>query len=231
MLRILLSRMKVCSMTAIPLIAMSDWTCADPVSTWDAASGLKPDEISEPYELVDNFGNPPVLDTGKLIISTNENNHNVYYVQLEPLVVPTRKSTLILEMRLVSGSSSSTSRAPAAFLITIAPSIGTVVHIDVDRVFFSIGQSVIGPISNVDTDDAMHTYRLEHDGDGNFTLFHDDSEILTASAYESASDHGQVQRFAFGEISSFAFGVSEWGSVSHDFLELNFKDSYEALDQ
>lgn len=70
MFKILHDRMQVCSITAISLIAMNNWVCADPVSYWDAASGLKPDEISEPYALINNFGVPPTLDSGKLIIST-----------------------------------------------------------------------------------------------------------------------------------------------------------------
>lgn len=131
-------------------------------------------------------------------------------------------------MRLVSGASTSTTRAPAAIFLTTAPSIGISLHIDADRIFFAVGQGTNGPISNVDTDDAMHTYRLEHDGSGNFTLFHDDAEILNASAYESASDNGPVKRFAFGEGSNLAYGVSEWGSVRHDFLGTLFKDSFEA---
>lgn len=232
MLRILFSRIRVHSIAAIPIIVMSNWANAvGPVSNWDPVSGLKPDEISEPYELVNNSGVEPVLDASKLTISTTTDGHNVFYIQREPLVDPSRKFTATVKMRLVSGTSTSPFRAPAAIFTTIAPSVGIVLWIDVDRVFFGVDRFVNGPISNVDTDDAMHTYRIEHDGAGNFTLFHDDIEILSASAFESEQDHGTARRFIFGDGSNNAHGVSEWSLVTHDFLDPIFKDSFEELAQ
>lgn len=232
MLKILFGRIRVHSIAAILIFVMSNWANAvDPVSNWDPASGQKPDEISEPYELGNNSGVQPVLDASKLTISTTTNSHNVFYIQREPLVDPSRKFTATVKMRLVSGTGTSPFRTSTGIAFTIAPSIGIVLWIDVDRVFFGVERFVNGPIANVDTDDAMHTYRFEHDGAGNFTLFHDDIEILSASAFESAPDHGTVRRFIFGDLSSTAHGVSEWGLVTHNFLDPIFRGSFEELGQ
>lgn len=232
MLKILFCRIRVHSISAILIIVMINWAHAvGPVSNWDAASGLKPDEISEPYEVINNSGVQPTLDAGKLTISTTADSRNVFYIQREPLVDPSRKFTVTVNMRLVSGTSITPFRAPVGIFTTIAPSVGLVLWIDVDRVFFGVDRFVNGPISNVDTDDAMHTYRIEHDGAGNFTLFHDDIEILSATAWESSQDHGAVRRFAFGDGSSNAHGVSEWSLVNHNFLDPIFRDSFEELGQ
>jgi hypothetical protein len=232
MLRVLFRSIQVYSISAIPIIVMSNWVYAvDPVSNWDPASGLKPDEISEPYELLNNSGVQPVLDAGILTISTTSDSQNVYYIQRQPLVGPSRKFTATVNMRLVSGTSTSPFRAPVAIFTTISPSVGLVLFIDVDRVFFGVDRFVNGPIANVDTDDAMHTYRFEHDGTGNFTLFHDDIEILSATAWESTQDHGTIRRWAFGDGSSNAHGISEWGQVTHNFLDPIFQDSLEEPDQ
>lgn len=228
MLKMLFGR-KIChSIAAIPIFVISNWAYAvDPVSNWDPASGLKPNEISEPYELVNTYSAPPVLDSGKLIMSTPQVSYSQFYIQREPLVDPSRKFTMSMKMRLVSGTSITEFRAPIGIFFTIEPSVGLILWIDVDRVFFGIDRFVNGPISNVDTDDAMHTYRIEHDGAGNFTLFHDDIEILSASAFESTQDHGTVRRFAFGDGTNGAYGVSEWGLVTHNFLDPIFKDGFE----
>jgi len=232
MLKTLFSRIRVHSIAAVLIIVMSNWANAvDPVSNWDSASGLKPDEISEPYEIFNNSGVQPALDAGKLIINTTTNSQNVGYIQREPLVDPSRKFTATVNMRLASGISTSPFRAPVGIFTTIAPSVGLILWIDIDRVFFGVDRLVNGPISNVDTDDAMHTYRIEHDGAGNFTLFHDDIEILSATAWESSQDHGLVRRFLFGDGSSHAHGVSEWSLVNHNFLDPIFRDSFEELGQ
>jgi hypothetical protein len=200
---------------------------ADLVSLWDPSSGLKPDEISEPYELIDNFTTPPYLESGKLIISNTSPSNIQLYIQREPLVDPSVPFSVTVNMKLVSGVSSSEYRAPAAIVFTIAPSRGIILWIDIDRVFFGKDRFVNGPVANVDTDEAMHAYRIEHDGDGNFTLFHDDVEILTGSAFESTPDHGPVRRFAFGDVTNASYGVSEWGAVSHNFINPVFRDSFE----
>ena len=200
---------------------------ADRISMWDPSSGLKPDEISEPYELVDNIATPPYLDSGKLIISNTTYSNIQLYIQREPLVDPSVPFSVTVNMKLASGASASEYRAPAALVFTIAPSRGIILWIDIDRVFFGEDRFVNGPVANVDTDEAMHTYRIEHDGDGNFTLFHDDVETLTGSAFESTQDHGPVRRFAFGDVTNAAYGVSEWGAITHNFINPVFRDSFE----
>ena len=220
--------MKIGPITSILFIVFCNLThAADRISNWDPSSGLKPDEISEPYELVDNFTTPPYLDSGKLIISNTAYSNIQFYIQREPLVDPSVPFSVTVNMKLVSGSSSSEYRAPAAIVFTIAPSRGIILWIDIDRVFFGKDRFVNGPVANVDTDEAMHTYRVEHDGDGNFTLFHDDIEILTGSAFESTPDHGVVRRFAFGDVTNASYGVSEWGAITHNFINQVFGDSFE----
>jgi len=94
MLKIRFSRIRVLSIAAIFMIVMSNWANAvGPVSNWDSASGLKPDEISEPYEIFNNSGVQPTLDAGKVTISTTADSQNAGYIQRESLVDPSGKFT------------------------------------------------------------------------------------------------------------------------------------------
>ena len=47
-------------------------------------------------------------------------------------------------------------------------------------------------------------------------MFQDGSLVLTGSLFASTSDHGLVERIGFGEISTWAYGTSEWESFTHN---------------
>ncbi len=227
-------------MRAIPLFSLMHTTlgvlyvfCAatassDPIFHWEAASGLTPDQLEHGPELFLSGNVPaPALADDALTITTTANAENVFYLQAEPLVETDRPFTFEFEMRLVSGASSADARGPVSIFITFEDAWGMLLSIDVDAVFFSSAPGVRGEVANVDTDEAAHTYRLQHDGARNLTLFYDGDEILSAAAYQSQADHGTLDRFGWGEGTLLAYGVSEWYSVHHDALGAIFEDSFE----
>lgn len=204
---------------------------ADSISEWDPASGLKPNEIHEPYGLFLSGGaSEPVLEDEILIIDTTGDSQNALYMQIEPMVNTSDGFSFVANIRLLSGSSSSLNRAPVTLFFTVAPATGVLLNIDLDRVFFSLSGGIPGPEALVDTDDVMHNYRVEYDGVSTFTLFYDDLEMISAAAQNSPTDHGDVERIGWGEGSSFAFGVSEWGPVMHNALDLIFRDDFQIPD-
>lgn len=204
---------------------------ADSISEWDPASGLKPNEIDDPYGLFLSSGaSEPDLEAENLIIDTTSDSQNALYRQAEPMVNTSDGFSFVANIRLLSGSSSSLNRAPVTLFFTVAPATGMLMNIDVDRVFFSLSGGIPGPEALVDTDDAMHNYRVEYDGVSTFTLFYDDLETISAVAQNSQSDHGDVERIGWGEGSSFAFGVSQWGPVMHNALDLIFWDDFQIPD-
>jgi hypothetical protein len=201
---------------------------AQSLSEWEASSGVLPDEAGLGYTVIQAGNVPaPTLESGVLTVSTSQNADNYYYVQVEPDVEPDRAFTIDWEMRLLSGSSSSTARAPFMMFITIDENVGTLLGIDADRIFFVVAGLNAGPPALVDTDDAFHAYRLEHDGSGGFVLYQDDVQLLSAAAYESAGSHGPLKRFGWGEGSILARGSFEISSMTHDFPSGLFKDAFE----
>ena len=201
---------------------------AQSLSVWEASSGLFPEEAGLDYEVFTS-GNvpPPTLESDVLTISTSQNADNYFYLQIEPDVQPARAFRAEWEMRLLSGSSSSTGRAPFMVFITMSENIGMLLGIDLDRIFFLVDGANPGSPALVDTDDAFHTYRLEHDGSGGLVLYQDNVQLLAGNAYESASSHGPNKRFGWGEGSTLANGSFEIKSMKHDFPSGLFKDAFE----
>jgi len=195
---------------------------------WNAASGLTPDQIDTPWTLtLTNGAIAPVLDMGVLRIETDANEKNAFYLQTEPVIDTDRPFTIEFRMRVISGSTVNSARGPVIVFTTVQPSLGTLLILDVDKVFFNVGLNTAGPIATVDTDDQHHDYRLEYDGAGMFVLFYDGDELLSAAAYSSASDHASTLRIGWGEGSVAALGVSEWISFGHTAAASILKDGFE----
>jgi len=213
----------------IILVSLSPSLSADPFLTWNASSDLTPDQLDPPYELTLSDGaGAPALESGFLRISTTQNGQNAFYLMREPLVNTTQPFTLEFSVQLVSGSSSVNYRGPVMVFITTSPGTGTLLAIDVDKIFFLTGNFTPGPVAEVDTDGAPHDYRLEHDGSGGFKLYYDDGEILTTSTFNDVNSHGSQMRVAWGEASTNASGESKWVYFRHTALDESFSDSFEA---
>jgi len=201
---------------------------AEPILLWDAASGLTPDQLDPPYQLILSEGSSiPVLESGSLRITTQQSGQNAFYLMTEPLVTTNRPFTIEFRVQLISGASSVEQRAPITLFITTSDATGTLLCIDVDQVFFLVSSNERGTVAAVDTDEALHSYRLEHDGAGGFTLFYDDGEILKSTAFTNESSHGNLMRIGWGEGSILAFGDSRWVSFTHDAMDELFRDSFE----
>lgn len=195
---------------------------------WNAASGLTPDQVEPTFPLfVSGGASAPFLESNLLKISTGQDGQNVYYMQVEPAVETEQDFSIEFRMRLVSGSTSTNLRGPVTVFITLANFRGTLLVIDVDKVFFTASSGTTGTIATVDTNEALHTYRVQHDGLGKFTLFYDESELLQASAFADPANHGSLKRIGWGEGSSYAFGASEWEFFNHNAIDPLFKDSFE----
>ena len=194
---------------------------------WEASSGILPSEtLWQTFDTADP--EQPELSGGVLKLATSDDAETMLYLLTEPQVDTSGPFVLQFEVRFDSGTSSSPRREPIAVFATTANSVGSIIHIGLDRIFFSTGPTTIGPVSTVDTNETPHVYRFEHDGFGQLTLFQDNVFLQSANAYTSASDHGTLRRIGWGMASGLSNGVSEWGFFNHDALidEL-FSDGFE----
>jgi len=217
------------ALTLVALAAASAPAAAGYVSSWNAASGLYPDQISPPYSLFDSSPADPVLAGGVLTVSTSAQLQQMYYRQLDPIVDTSGAFFIEARLRLVSGAASHASRAPISITFTTAPNVGNALQIHHDSVFFLTDNLVAGTKVAVDTNDAFHTYRIESDGAGGLTLDWDGTQILTGATFLSADANGPTERITWGQGSQLAFGTSEWAYFTHDALAVPEPQTYALL--
>lgn len=188
--------------------------------TWDGGTGFEPDEISPPYTLFDSSVNDPVLSSGILTIDTDSNAELMGYRMLGASLVMPTAPRIEFNMRMgLQSSSSPTLRTGAAVSITTQNSVGNVVYIGTDEVFFLDTGGVRGPSAMIDTDSAFHDYRIEVAGINSgaaISLFQDNSLVLSHVLITDAANYGNTPRIFFGNNTTAAHGVSEWTSFEHN---------------
>lgn len=195
-------------------------SCCDRLGTtseiaWRASDGVVPDVACPPWTLSDSAPTDATLSAGVLRIETASDGESISYGhEMDDIQAG---ATVVLEARLrvVSGSSSTTSRAPAL----IAAVFGTarakaMLQIESGAIFLNSDENVRGPEAALDAT-VMHTYRIEIDlGTGAVAVLVDGTPTLTGSTFTEPT--AVTDYVFFGEGSSFAHGVSEWESFQHD---------------
>lgn len=187
-------------------------------SVWLASSGVLPTASCTPWTLVDTAPNDdPVLSASHVTLASDADAENLYYTQAAAdLITP---ATLVLEarMRLVSGTSSAASRAPAAIIARYGNPLRTVAFfISATDVFLNTADGTKGDSETIATTDAPHTYRIEVNTTTHaIDVKRDSVSILTGAAYVEL-DMGATAVISWGEISVLATGTSEWVSFTHN---------------
>jgi RHS repeat-associated protein len=187
-------------------------------ASWQAASGLTPDQVCPAWKLeVPSGAPPPTLSGGSLQITNTSTNQPVDYNQEEPNQTLSVPDPLVIEarMRFVSGTTTNSTREPANIGFATAPSFGSVLQIGKGLVFLTKSETERGATASVDTS-SFHTYRIEVTKAGSITVFQDGSQILSGSEYTSVPDHGTHPRVYWGNGSKLAYGVSQWQFVRHN---------------
>jgi hypothetical protein len=213
------SRLRRLGLAASALAALLGTVRAQSVVTYDASSGTFPE--SPCWKLVDTASpENPLVQGGALVLSTSAASENMHYLWESSLFFP---STLVFEARLklVSGSSTSSVRAPLVLGFTLSPAVGNSLFVDHDQIFVLASNTVKGASAVVDTNDAFHTYRIEVTGTsaGSLLEVYYDAETtprIQDVLIDDSSVNGPVPRLYFGEGSVLAFGTGEWQLVSHN---------------
>lgn len=204
----------VCAVTPLPVTAAVQ-------IDWDAASGLYPDQLGfRPYTLEDSSPSDPVLSGGSLTLSTDSFGQNMGYVVAEcDLQMP---ELVVLEARVkyVSGSSFASFRHPIQIWAATDPLTGFFFGIGDGEVHLLTSGSTEGPTASLTTSDGFHDYRIEANRTtGVVEVYYDESLELTGSIFTVSPGLGFFEtnpQIAWGELSTFTLGVSEWQSFSHN---------------
>jgi len=187
---------------------------------WEASSGLMPDQIGNPYTLVDTSVKDPILSSGILTIDTDIDSELMLYSMTGSTLAMPVAPVIEFNMRMDSHSTSfPTLRTGAAVSITTQNSVGNVVYIGIDEVFFLTSGGAQGPTANIDTDTSFHDYRIEVAGlssGSTISLFQDNSLVLSHVLVTDAPNYGNEERIFFGNNTTVAHGTSEWVSFQHN---------------
>ena len=187
-------------------------------SAWQAAAGLRPDQVCPAWTLVDTApGADPVLGNGKLVLATAAPAQDMYYVQTTELESPLPDPIVVeAEVQFTSGTSNLNNRGPVAVAITTAPNTGALFFVSDGEIFVTATGDVRGQRVAVDTASAPHTYHIEVTAAGAVSVRYDGTPMLTGTTYTSAPAFGDVPRILWGEGSIVAFGTESWFAFRHN---------------
>jgi len=200
------------------------YSCSTPLamaqfnSDWEGSSGVTPDSTCPKWTLYSFFGaSTPTLLGDTLQITTTSNLQANWYAMGTPDIAST--PTFILEFRVkyVSGTTANPNRAPIGITVQPGGQYGTAVWIGVDEVFTWAGFEIRDATAFVQTDDAFHTYRIEHDlASHELRIYYDGSLIIVSSTYLHAGFWTIAPVVEWGDFSNSVSGVSRWLYFKHN---------------
>ena len=174
------------------------------VISWNAASGLLPDQTG-PWEISDGSTvHDPVLSAGVLTLTTEADySRQMYYGISDAGVAFPASGSYWIEWR-----------APVVVGIGFDNGNFATLEIASDSIWIRNGNNSISASATVDTDDMFHTYRLEVDGQAGgdpVRVYQDGIEVLAAS---SVFYNGGTRSAFWGDATILSYGSSEWLAVS-----------------
>jgi hypothetical protein len=190
------------------LCALGSPVAAAGITDWYASDGLP--------SAWGSYGADGTISGGAMTVT-----HGTGYYQ-DASVVPgfdTRDGFSIeARVRYVSGSSSLDSRDVIGLFFSQGYTFGTGLFIGDGRVFINDQNVIRGDTAYVDTS-GFHTYRIDvaaqamPQGFSAVSVYYDGALLLTGQTFQSDQANGSVPSFAFGDLSAYASGVSEWQFV------------------
>lgn len=186
--------------------------------TWEANSGLLPEQISIPWTATDTSATPVVLSGEYLTLSTTSPAEYQFYDQAGDSLDMASGFSIEANLRYLSGTSNHPDRTGAVIGFTVAPNIGNALFISADQVFFNTDNLQAGPSAFVDTDEAFHTYRINVSAAGELALYYDGgaNPILTGQTFYSEAFNGVENRILWGDGTFLAAASSQWASFGHN---------------
>jgi hypothetical protein len=192
-------------------------------SDWQASAGSLPTASCPLWTGTDSsLAADPSIAGGVMTLPTGSREFGVDDDQMSfrqrgsQLRVP---PLLVIEarMRYVSGSSAAPWRTPAVIAFTASPGVGNLLFIGEDEIFLTgPGGNSRGPAAAVDTDNSLHSYRIEVARDGSIRVSQDGSTVLEGSTFDDVNANGSTPRILWGDATSFASGTSEWAYFRHN---------------
>lgn len=188
------------------------------VITWDAASGLLPDQAG-PWTLADgSSAHDPTLASGVMTLTTEADYSRYMYYELGGAGVAFPGSgSYWVEATLKVDSAATVPgwwRAPVVIGMGFDNGNFATLELASDSAWIRDGNNSSSAWATVDTDDAFHTWRLEVDGQdagAQVRVYQDGIEILAAPG---VFYNGGTRSVFWGDATVLSYGTSEWQTVS-----------------
>ena len=153
---------------------------------------------------------PPVLVNRLLRFQTSLCTDNAYYTSNEAtddIYIP---DSLVMEAqcRLVSGTSCTPVRAPAAIDFTTEANRGNTLLIGENEIFLLSSNTARGQTASVKTTDRLHDYLITVYGDSVWVNY--DGERKLSGTLVNDAVWGTQRQIVWGEVSGAGYGISDW---------------------
>jgi len=185
-------------------------------SFWVGSSGLLPEETCTPWSLTNDPGvEVPTFRGDSLRFFVNYWDEVMYYRHLDSDL--TFLDTTVIEacMRVEGGVTFDTLEYIGQIAFTVMPDTGNILQIGFDTIFVLSGPGTKGQQAAVDTQDEFHTYRIEIYNKSGFSVFYDDSLVITGSVFADTSWWDEPS-IGWGKMSNQCDGATRWFSVKHN---------------
>jgi hypothetical protein len=213
-------RLRRLLLPALFAVALSAPAQAQPyLYRWDAASGLYPDQGCPFWTLIDNSAAQASLSGGLLTLTTTTTgSNNLGYEDLAPDVLVPTPWIIEFRARFISSGTSNTARSGMMVQAGTGSNRVASVMFEADRIRMLSGDFTIGASVVVDTDNSLHTYRLEIAAPavGSAVRLYQDNVLVLTGAIWSSPNVIANANILWGDVSSLALGSSEWAYFEHN---------------
>jgi hypothetical protein len=124
-------------------------------------------------------------------------------------------------LRVVSSATVGNTYCPCEIHWTPGNGVGNGLGFRAGQIFlWQSGNTAATPV-NIDTTNALHTYRIEVDGTAAgsaIRVYQDGSHVLSGTTYLDAGWHGSTPRIYWGDGTGQGSSVSDWASFRHNAL-------------
>ena len=188
-------------------------------ASYDAQSGAAPDAACPAWLSTDTDANhDPVVSGGLLTLTTGPGDYQtvMQFAQHAPDIEIPAALAVEARLRFVSGQSIGANRSAVVISLEVLPFRKAVLIVSDDRLWLQVDDGTPGPAVVLDTNGALHTYRIDVLNYDRVQVFYDGAMVLDGFTFLDNLGALGFQRVTWGDPTVEAFGTSEWAYFRHN---------------
>lgn len=218
----MLSR-KSCIAILLSAVAMGGQISAPAeIGFWSASSGLRPDETTPYWAL--NYTIPvtlPHISGNVMTLNTGAKSSREFFTFGPGGILMPEALTIEFGARFVASVAQETTFSPLSVYFCLGNGLGSAFYLGADDAWLAAPNLSRGVSASVDTDDSLHTYRIELSGatpGSTINVYYDNAltPLLSSTVVHDVAVYGNSPQIGFGDSSTKDSGVSEWSFLWHN---------------